>query len=43
MDSPIASVKERLNKALSETGVTAAELSRRTGISKGSISQYKME
>lgn len=41
MDSPIASVKERLNKALSETGVTAAELSRRTGISKGSISQYK--
>lgn len=41
MDSPIASVKERLNKALSEKGVTAAELSRRTGISKGSISQYK--
>lgn len=41
MDSPIAFVKERLNKALSEKGVTAAELSRRTGISKGSISQYK--
>ena len=41
MDSPITSVKERLNEALSKKGVTAAELSRRTGISKGSISQYK--
>lgn len=41
MDSPITSVKDRLNLALSTKGVTAAELSRRTGISKGSISQYK--
>ena len=41
MDSPIASVKDRLNLALSTKRVTAAELSRRTGISKGSISQYK--
>lgn len=33
--------KDRLLEAISKRGITAAELSRRTGISEATISQYK--
>lgn len=34
------SIKDRLNQALKHYGITQTELSRRTGIPKGSINQY---
>lgn len=33
-------IKDRLNKALQLRGMTAAELSRKTGINKSSLSRY---
>lgn len=33
--------KDRLNQALKETGMSAAELSRLSGVNEGAISQYR--
>lgn len=40
MSLPKAEVKDRLKEALELKGISAAELARRTGISKASLSQY---
>lgn len=41
MSEPIAEIKDRLDSALKIRHMNAAELSRKTGISTGSLSQYK--
>lgn len=41
MSGPIAEIKDRLSEALKIRRTTAAELSRKTGISTGSLSQYR--
>lgn len=40
MLEPIATIKERLQQVLTETGIKPIELSKMTGIPKASISQY---